>query len=312
MQTYDPLTSISNEYDPILVMFQKFDADFLLFDLSDDGRIIASRTAHARLRHGQSFWDLIQTDEKKSLTDYLLSYETMPAVIETSLGIAIVFPTAVSNASLAMALIPLMEKNVLLHALDSLFDGKFFWSEHLRAPRRSEKFTPTKKDLTQIDELLRLFSCSDSSSAEHTLPQSIYYLSMLCGCPVHLLSDASFPVPALWNSQLFEAMLTVALLFCRRASRAREVFLSFEQCSDGVTVELRAPNPMEDAATASEIVWLSSLAERKRIFFECTALDHQLCLRWIPISPDWSYLGLKTSSHLGFMNHAPWSNDEKS
>lgn len=119
MQAELSIPSLRENENPIL---QKFDADLLWFDLADNGRIIASRAPHARTRQGESFWDLVDPQERQSVKDYLLSYEAAPLVIRTSLGIAILFGDSVPHVSLAAALLPHMEQSTLLRVLEKLPD----------------------------------------------------------------------------------------------------------------------------------------------------------------------------------------------
>lgn len=313
MQTYPSPLGVSTEYDSLRIMSQRFDADCLLFDLADGGRIIASRTPHARMRHGESFWNHTDQEEKRLLEDYLLSYEMKPVVVNTSLGISIIFPNLVPNTSLAISLIPHMEKHILLECLRQVSEPSLLWSQRLSPPIQSKKINPTETDTAHIHELLRLFASAYSASiSSNLLKENLYQLSLLSGCPIHLISNEHFRFPSLWNLNLFQSMLTVALLLCRRISHGREAFLELEQSGEGETVVIRIPRPIEDATSSAEVAWLSDFSMRKRIFFECTILDNQLHLRLIPITPDWSYLGLKEPSHLGFMSHTPWSISEKS
>lgn len=313
MQAYQQPVSVSTEYDPMRVMSQRFDADCLLFDLADGGRIIASRTPHERMRHGESFWNLTNKEERRVLENYLLSYQTDPVIVNTSLGLAIIFPTLVPDASLGMALIPNMTQNTLFQCLKQVSEPSLLWSEQFSPPIRSKKSTPTESDVAHIHTLLSLFSSAYSASiAADSFEENLSPLSVLSGCPIHLISNDSFRFPSLWNLNLFQAMLTVTLLLCCRISHGREAFLALENEEEGESVTIRIPRPVENASRSAEVAWLSEFSMRKRIFFECTVLDNQLHLRFIPLTPDWSYLGLKEPSHMGFMSHAPWSDNEES
>lgn len=304
MQAELSIPSLRENENPIL---QKFDADLLLFDLSDNGRIIASRAPHARTRQGESFWDLVDPQERQSVKDYLLSYEAAPLVIRTSLGIAILFGDSVPHVSLAAALLPHMEQSTLLRVLERLPEPSLLWSERLPTPSFSARLVPTEDDLSQLASLLHAITSFPNS--EDLSAWKLSRASYLTG--VQVFTDKPLSLPEHWNARLCESILLIALLLCRRISLGREAFLTVEQ-GDEPMLSLRISHPVADVSSAEELTWLSALAARKRFFLDYDVSKRQIHLRFIPYTSDRAYLELKEPPNIGFLKNAPWSHDEKS
>ena len=145
--------------------------------------------------------------------------------------------------------------------------------------------------------------CFDTSplpvrtSVEIPLEKRLFALSRFCGCPVHLSRSPALEHYGELNFGLFTAFSLLSLLLCRDASAGREAFFALDSTEAGISVSCRIPKPAPDILNRWEIVWLNFMADRKRLIFECTPLDNQLHLRWVPMDADWAHLGLKQPKH---------------
>ena len=285
-------------YDPDDVMRETFFEDCYLFDLAQNGRIVAARAPHARMRLGESFFSLVSAKAQAELTDYLLSYQQAPFITETEAGIAIVLPTLMPDTALGIALIPHADRNSILHRLSKEKNASLVFSESLtdRGDGRVRYGAP----LARVDRLLQMIDdCFDTSplpprtTVEVPLERRLFALSRFSGCPLHLSRSSGLMHYGELNMGLFTAFGLLSLLLCRDASVGREAFFALDATEAGISVSCRIPNPSTDLLNRWEVVWLNFLADRKRLIFECTPLTNQLHLRLVPMDVDWAHLGLK-------------------
>ncbi len=296
------------EYESEAIMRQRFSEDLLLFDLASEGRIIAARAPHHRMRLGTSFLSLLSEGDRHSLQAYLLDYQTAPVVLDTQIGIAVVFPALMSNASLGLALIPHLDRNIVLDLLAREIKVPCLWTKELKE-KRLVFFE--KRDTTAFSAVLhQTLDCIGeqafapfpiAQSIENDLEQQLYRLSYLTGCPVHLLQKDRLTQFGEFNMALFSAFSLVTLLLCRRISPLREAFVSLENHSAGAALSIRIPCPPDAFAQTDELVWLFSLCDRKNLIFECTPQENQYHLCFVPIDVDWSHIELKQPTQYGFM-----------
>ena len=118
-------------YDPTDIMRETFFEDCYLFDMAQNGRIVAARAPHARMRLGENFFSLISPEAQSELTNYLLGYQHNPFVMDTEAGIAIILPTLMPDTALGLALVPHADRNSVLHRLSKEKQASLAFSEFL-------------------------------------------------------------------------------------------------------------------------------------------------------------------------------------
>ena len=169
-------------YDPSDVMRETFFEDCYLFDLAQNGRIVAARAPHARMRLGESFLALLSSEAESELIAYLLSYQQSPFITETEAGIAIILPALMPDTALGIALLPHADRDSVLHRLSKENRVSLVFSEFLtdRGTGRVRYGAP----LTRLDRLFQMMGeCFDTTplptrtTVEVALERRLYALS---------------------------------------------------------------------------------------------------------------------------------------
>ena len=262
-----PLTADIGE-----IMARRFVDDLYLFDLADEGRIVACRCPLARSLSGESVFGLLDEKAAVNIEERIRSYDLRPLWVETVRGRGVLLFDLIPSATLGILLIPTVRSETE-------------WEEELREEMEALAYP-----------------------AEKSLSDRILCLSWLTGCPVLSSLEKNVETEENFDGALFDVFLLLTLLLCRRVSSSRVATVSSEQLACGTSVCVRIP--LDPSVSCPVETWemgcLRAIADRKRIPFDYTVTDLFLILRFAPVRVDWSYLGIKQPEEL------PWLADSSS
>lgn len=296
--TREPIAMADSEW----IMRQRFFSDCLLFDLADEGRIVACRCPAARQRTGESVFRLMSREAQLLLMAHLRAYASRPLLVETVLGVGVIVTGLVPSAALGLLLIPDLSEADLL----GLFSGEegieAVWQEALTERYRKEEPALLDPNTEAAHALRWEVECGSprgetlwEEPGTWRISEEIHRWSRLAGCLVLLTSEEDSFARTRFDRGLFSAFLLTVLLLCRRVSSHRGIKLSLEPRGKEMTACVQIPlrSARDVSEETAELLFLRSLADRRRIPFDYTVSDLLLCLRFTPIRPDWSYLGIK-------------------
>lgn len=309
------LSQEKQEYTPLTVMARPHADRCYIFDLADDGMLIASRAPFAEEAQSESIRAYLSLGTWEELRAHLLSYSVCPMVVDTHLGTGVVLPTLTPDASLGVLCIPTIPRDLLVRLAGCGRYGDFVLASSLsdiriRQSSRTEAARPAF--LAWTNELLRVFDvgalpteCDRLFPINVFLRERAHQLASYLGCPIewHEYGDVTnygdFELP------LFTAFLLNALCLARRVATNRRAYVSIGTTNFGCTVGVRFLK-REGTVTEhlQELLSLRALAERKNLLFDYAEGEGMLHIRFAPVSKDWSYLELKTPDLFGWISHS--------
>ena len=303
--------TIAEDEEEIYARFvrsRRFFEDFLVFDVSDDGRIVAGRAPVSRMSWlGDSLWSHMSWTDRESVRSFLLSYESRPMIAKTDLGIALILPALMPGASAGVAVFPQMNPSALFQLLIRDKDS-FLWSGELRNQEKGRMTKEMRRRAPELAETLReirfCFGNLEPSEIqageriESALIQRARLLSRFVGCPVRITEYEPLTNYGEFDFSMFSAFVLGVLCFCRRLIPLREAELLLCRHPDGVSVTIRMACHCPGAKRMPELIWLESLASRKYMLLEQSLSPSVLQLRMVPTRHDWSYLGLKEPNQM--------------
>ena len=275
-----------------------------LFDLYDDGMLIASRAPACKSPQSESICTYFEPTVWDEIRTHLLSYSMLPMVVDSRLGTGIVLPTLVPTASLGILCIPDIPRDLLIRLAKSGACGEFVCASStsdIRA-RMSKRTNARMKDFEAWMSCLKqvFYDLSLPESRDVRKPiNALLHDRMLeaaryVGCPItwqdrsDLVSYGDFDYP------LFVAFFVTVLCLTRRVASDRSVCVSLGMTSFGGTISVTMAKREElRVEEMQELLCLRGIAERKNILFDYAEEEGTLCIRLSPVSKDWSYLELK-------------------
>ena len=287
--------------DPTVVtadarMSRAFFSDLFLLDLTDGGRVIAERCPKARSCAGKYLSDLADDETLALVRRRIQSYELEPMVLSLTDKVGIFLPYGAPSGSLGILLAPTMPRRMLLRSLRREGAECFFWQDALLEESERCRFAETAESRRGVDSLRwEMEICSRLGAETVSLQERIYDLSCLVGCPISVTDSELADLPADLDHGLCDVLLLTSFLLCRRLSADRTATVLWEKSPSGgsLCVRLLHPAQGERIGCASELTYLRTLSERKRIPFDYVATDLYLTLNFRPTRMEWSYLGIK-------------------
>ena len=275
-----------------------------LFDLYDDGMLIASRAPAGKSPQSESirsYFDLATWDE---IRNYLLSYPTQPMVADSRLGTGIVIPSLTPSSSLGLFCVPNLPRDLLIRLAKLGLCGEFVCTAstadiRARRSKRTEACLPNFEEWTArlhdaFYDLMLPINRDFHQPINACLHDRMLSLARYVGCPItwddrgEIVSYGDFDYP------LFVSFFLTILCLARRVATDRSVCATLGMTAFGGTVSLTMAKREELCAEEmQELLSLRAIAERKNILFDYTEEQGMLCIRFSPVSKDWSYLELK-------------------
>ncbi len=308
------------------VMERSFFEDCLLFDVANEGRIVACRSPRCRDRTGEYFFDLLTPDAAGELRAYLLGYHTKPIITETRFGIAVVVPTVMPSSALGIAVLPQMERRTLLRLLSRIEkqkdseDEMFAWSGSLReeaqgraVPDMAVRREALEEIMTDIRLCLYEYAPTNASKVcriDEYLEQQLYRLSYFAGCPIDLIRKEKIMSYGDFDFALFTAYMLSVLFLCRRIAPCRKADILLMSSELGGMAEIRIGMEGKPSTIFSEILWMEALAASKNIYFDYAMGEELLQLCFVPVNRDWSYLELKAHQDFDWVWKKETKNEE--
>ena len=275
-----------------------------LFDLYDDGMLIASRAPACKSPQSESaraYFDPVTWDEIRS---HLLSYSMLPMVVDSRLGTGVVLPTLAPAASFGILCIPDIPRDLLIRLTKSGMCGEFVCASSttdIRA-RMSKRTNACMKDfeawMSHLKKAFYDLSLPDGRDVRKPINALLHdrmlEVARYVGCPItwndrtELISYGDFDYP------LFVAFFLTVLCLARRVATDRSVCATVGMTSFGGTVSVTMAKREElRVEEMQELLCLRGIAERKIILFDYAEENGMLCIRFSPVTKDWSYLELK-------------------
>lgn len=288
---------------------QKFFSDLWMVNLQEGANIVACRAPWERNTVGRNFSEMLEKEEYERLSAYLMSYEMKPRVSETLDGqILIVIPSLMPSATLAVVLVPQIERKILLRFLAKRSGIALCWNERLaeeasgRMPGGVAKEEEALGRLVWEIEALSFSALAPSRRAKNAridefLKRRVGVLSELAGCEVTIGEWKELRNSESFDFGMFTSYLLLSLLMFRTAAHRRCAVVGMEE---GVGENERYLTVCADCEELGdglswEIGTLETLTEDRLMLFGTRYRDGTLLLRMIPRRIDVSYLGLKAS-----------------
>ncbi len=293
------------------VMRKEHAADIYVYDLADGGRMVASRSSHIGGGRGEHLMEGLQDRIRRELKQYFFSYTSVPLLMDTPLGTALMIPSLAPAASLGIAVVPELPRNTLIKFCASQKFGMFQLEESLSDPvkERSFKYEEKEKIFRRLcSELNGCFGDLENSGKtreesflkenqmiQRWLLKKLGAISNFVGCPVRLTGCDCIRSFGEFDRALYVAFLLGMLSLVREKGSDRTAEVSIESHSYGCAVSLRFE--LLDAMLLPdirEVMVMESIANRKNMLFERSVTGNTVCVRFVPVNRDWSYLGIKT------------------
>ena len=300
METLDLKEKIIDVTDVDEVMAHRFYADFYLFDLTGEGRIVGSRCPARREMTGKSVYTMLDEEAMELLRGALHRFDVRPLVVGVGDGVGLILSGLIPSSALGVLLIPQLPADILVSALSASekFDG--IWQESVAENRRTVRASRLNRYQTEIDLILEEIDCFSARIAEEsldgeTLKGRTEMWSRLAGCPIPLVVWNVERVGEFFDEALFDTLLLLSLLLCRRIASSRTATVMMERRDCGETVSVRIPlrGSGDEARFAPELRYMQILADHKRIPLDYIVSEGFLYLNFTPVRLDWSYLGIK-------------------
>ena len=295
---------VQQPVDPAEVMGRRFDNDLWVFDMANEGRIVACRAPMCRDRVGENFFSLLSEQSAEQVRTYLFSYERAPMAVETEVGIALIVSFWMPEAALGVAVLPAIPANGLIRLLSEQTLTPIHWAEGLRE-RGAVRLSANMRAQwglveAMLGELLALgdFSLAPDDPSEYRRMErfgmeQVRGLSLWIGCPVEVacLEYQSTGCPI--RAGLFSAFLLLSLCLCRYYAAERRAIVSMDCISHQPAISVTMTVLSEGAYHSEALACLRGIAERNNVFFDVSFHDARLYLRISPIGANWALLGLK-------------------
>lgn len=286
---------------------QRFPSDLWVVNLREGANIVACRAPWERNAVGRNFSELLSEEERSRLLAYLMSYEMKPTVSETVNGqILIVIPSLMPSSTLAVVLVPQIDRKILLRFLAKRSGIDFVWNEALaveasgRLPGNVVKYEEDLGRLLWEIEALSFDSLAPSRKGKEDridgfLKKRVGVLSELAGCEVALGEWKTVRDSESFDFGIFTAFLLLSLLLFRTSAYDRSAVVGIAEGvgEDDRFLTVSAECEECQDALSWEIETLETLTEERLMLFGTNYGAGQLCLRIIPRRIDVSYLGLK-------------------
>jgi len=275
-----------------------------LFDLYDDGMLIASRAPACKSPQSESIRRYFDPSSWDEIRAHLLSYSTTPMVVDSRLGTGVILPTLAPAASLGVLCVPSIPRDLLIRLAKKGVCGEFVCASStsdVRA-RMSKRTTACIPEMEAWMARLKDVFYDLALSPERDLREPIntllhdrmLELARYVGCPItwndrgDIFNYGDFDYP------LFVAFFLTVLCLCRRIAPDRSICATVGMTSFGGTVSVTMTKREELCVEhMQELLSLRAIAERKNILFDYAKEEGRLCIRLSPVSKDWSYLELK-------------------
>ncbi len=276
-----------------------------VFDLFDDGMLIAARAPEAKRPRVESIrehLDMVTWDELRA---HLLSYSPLPMVVDSAWGTGIVLPALAPDASFGVLCVPNIPRDILIRLAKSGLCGEFALASstadiRARMGKRTDAYLPIFRAWTEeleaaFEPLILPRERDVREPMNALLGERMLRLSRYVGCPITQNDHGALVNYGDFEYPLFAAFFLTVLCLARRVATDRSAELSLGMTAFGGTVSVTMAK-REDVKTEDiqELITLRALAERKNMPFHYVEEDGLLCIRFSPVSKDWSYLELKS------------------
>ncbi len=275
-----------------------------LFDLFDDGMLIASRAPAAQSPQAESLKAYLGLGTWEEVRAHLLSYSTLPMVIDSRLGTGLVIPTLAPASSLGVLCVPKIPRDLLIRLAKSGACGEFAFASStadIRA-RMSKRTSAYMLDFLEwmegIKDIFYTLTLPKDRNPREPINEFLHdhmlHLARYVGCPIECVDRGEIMHYGDFDYPLFIAFFLGSLCLARRVATDRSVRVMLDMTAFGGTVSVAMAKREEMRAEhMQELVTLRAIAERKNILFDYAEGEGQLCIRISPVSKDWSYLELK-------------------
>lgn len=286
-----------------------------VFDLFDDGMLIASRAPACKSPQSESiraYFDLKTYEEVRA---HLLSYATSPMVVDSRMGAGVVIPSLAPASSLGVLCIPDLERDLLIRLAKSGECGEFVCASSTSDIRaRMSKRTATAKPafeewMARLREAFYDLSLPPAQRFHNPINDRLHD-RMLClaryvGCPITWRDHGDIVSYGDFDYPLFVSFFLTVLCLARRVATDRSIRAGLGMTSFGGTVSVVMRKREEFfVEQMQELLSLRTIAERKNILFDYAEDGELLCIRLSPVSKDWSYLELKAPDPFSWINEA--------
>lgn len=290
---FKPNVSVGEAYD-----------DRCLFDLARGCRIVVPCADKAYKRMGETIYDIMSIDEAEELRRYLLEYGELPMAVSTVFGIAIAIPWLAPSSSLGMLLFPYVGGAELCRVAK-----RKGWRLKLSASVSAMGLRSSKRSYAEEDTCMRYWELMHEALMPYSslnnerllsgditavLEERVYALSYYTCCPVGLVCHDAVEEFGTLDFPLFTAFVLVFMMCARIVSGRSEISAAFEENSVGTVIRMSFTVAKKRGSRIIGVDDFRAIAMRKNLFFEYIAGDGVAHVRFSPISPDWSLLGLKS------------------
>ena len=273
-----------------------------LFDLVSNGKAVAYRAPGKTGDFEEDLRAEMTAEEWEIVRSYLLRMPTRPLVCRAGGRVALLIPTLAGSASLGLFLFPCMDEDRFLRLAKrddervELAPGLL--GESIRLSAKTKALLPIYDGI--IEEAEACFGNTDlfrdldeGADITEALEERVERLALFCGTPVSLKRTKPIERRESLDFPLLCAFVVLILLLIRRIGLKREAEIVLQPEREGCSVSIRTEIRKQANAWFPEVLCLEQIAARKNLLFEWSIDDPRFSARMLPISPEWSYLGLK-------------------
>lgn len=282
---------------------QEFMREYYIYDLANNGSLITYAASAYKGKKAEGLFDSLSEEDRREWEEYLKSYRMTPAIADTCMGTAILLPYLMPSSSLVMVCIPRVKRNDLIKLALRDIRQPILLGEGIRSVERGRLHDATGEMKEEYEGFMKQVERCYGNAEYGTLPipgevgtlltQRLQALSELLEYPVHVKC-----VPKIMNYGevdvgYFLAYCTVMISMAKMDLPAGEAEFTLEEKTYGCSVSLMLSGWKRIQRTPKDVLWMDSIASRKRILFEVTLMPEGVFFHFSPMSKDWSYLGLK-------------------
>lgn len=306
-------TIVRKNVSPRTIMAIQHTDRCYLFDLFDNGRIIASRAPFSQSPQGESICEYLSPVTFDEVRAHLLSYSSLPMVVDSTLGTGMVFPVLTPASSLGIFCVSNLPRDLFIRLAKTEESEEFVFASttsdiRARASKRTAAYREGFEEwITAVrgafeGEDLKI-ALPPNATLNDILGEHALRLSRYLGCPITWSERGCVMNYGDFDYPLFVAFAAALLCLARRISADRSAQITLGTTGFGGTVSVRMLKREGSLAEQmQELLSLRALAERKNILFDYAEDDAFLAVRFSPVNKDWSYLELKASDPFAWID----------
>ena len=278
-------------------------ADIYLVELSEGFSVISCAPRSRKLIQGADISEILSFNVSHELRKYLLSYATLPIVIPTFVGDALILPQLFASARLfLMVFFKHSKPDALLRiAASDRFEGRVNVIEARDVSKMSKWDEPLANRLESVlniaENILEKSLISvvdDSESIVEKCNMLCENISMLTGVRVNVFVDDNVLPDECFDARLFNSFCLSMLVLCSRCAKADTADVRVFKKDFGVSVTISFESARKISRVLNpDVAHFNAISDANNMIFYSSFEDGRFEVSFTPARKDWSLLELK-------------------